>query len=293
MESDTAPASEGASVNDDERLPATPESTRDAIVRGTGSGYVPVRHVFVQKHEGKSRASTLGKLVQQRKRRELILYLLVLTTWDPEQRRSPWPAKVWLRALEVKPQPNHTWSRSSLSETWTELVRLKLVKRTREHRRSRITPRREDRKGGEYTRPDGKTLGERYFVLPGEFWTGLWFDRLSLAGMAVLLILLKETNKTAEIHLTHAETAHWYGISESTAKKGYQELVDHDLVEIRDEFRRANYAENGLTTVRHYSLKGAFSTDARASARAVAAKERSRRLRNRKSKAAPKEGTSP
>jgi hypothetical protein len=144
----------------------------------------------------------------------------------------------------LKPEPNLTWSRSSLSETWTELVRLKLIRRSREHRRSRITPRREERKG-EYTRPDGKTLAEQYFTLPGEFWTNLSFDRLSLAGVAVLLILLKETNKTAEIHLTHAPTAEWYGFAESTAKKGHQELVDHDLVEVRDEHRRANYAENG------------------------------------------------
>jgi len=226
-------------VDDTDRSPATPESTRDAIVRATGSGYTPVRHVFVQKHEGKTRGSTLGRLVKQRKRRELILYLLILAVWDAEARRSPWPSAVWLRALTVHPSPSLTWSRSSLSETWTTLVKLKLITRRREFRRSRIGPRREDRKDA-YVRPDGKTVAERYFTLPGEFWTGLWFDRLSLAAVAVLLIMLKETNKDAEVHLTYAETASWYGVSESTAKKGNHELVKAGLLNFRDELRRSN-----------------------------------------------------
>jgi hypothetical protein len=99
MNSDTMTAAAPLPEGDEERTPATPESTREAIVRSTGSRYVPVRHVFVQKHEGAKRGATLGKLVRERKRRELILYLLVLTAWDAEDRRSPWPAAVWLRAL--------------------------------------------------------------------------------------------------------------------------------------------------------------------------------------------------
>lgn len=281
MNSDISTASDTAVAGDEEQAPATPKSTREAIVRSTGSGYTLVRHAFVQKHQGRKRGSTLGRLVRERKRRELILYLLVLTAWEGQEGRSPWSAAVWLRALEVKPAPNLTWSRSSLSETWTELVRLKMIERSRQQRRSRITPRREDRKGV-YVRPDGKTVAERYFNLPGEFWTDLWFDRLGLAGIAVLLILLKETNKEPEVHLTHADTAQWYGISESTAKKGYKELVDAGLVTFRDDHRRANFSETGLTTVRYYSLTGPFSTDARADARALARRERSRRLRSAK-----------
>lgn len=281
MNSDITRASDPEPADEADRSAATPESTREAIIRSTGSGYAPVRHVFVQKHEGKSRASTLGRLVKERKRRELILYLLVLTAWDADQRRSPWPAAVWLRALTVRQTPNLTWSRSSLSETWTSLVKLKLITRRRELRRSRITPRREDRKDV-YLRPDGQSTENLYFTLPGEFWTNLWFDRLSLAGVAVLLILLKETNREAEFHLTYAETASWYGVSETTAKKGYKELVAMGLADYRDDVRRSNYTEDGLTTKRYYRLLGAFSTQARADVREQAAKERMRRRRKSK-----------
>ena len=65
------------------------------------------------------------------------------------------------------------------------------------------------------------------------------------------------------MHLTHAETAAWYGISDSTAKKGYQELLDYGLATKRDEYIQADYAEDGVTVRRHYSLTGDFSTTAR------------------------------
>ena len=263
---------------------ATPETTRASIVRHTGSGYTRVRHSFVQKHEGKNRSSTLGKLVKEKRRRALVLNLLVLTTYSEEQ-RPVWAANVWLRALEVSNKPNLTWSRSTLSETWSELVRLKLVTRQRQHRRSRIAPLREDRKKGDYTRPDGRMAADYYLLLPGEFWTELWFDRLSLPALAVLLVLLKETGKKEEIHLTHAETARWYGFSEATAKKGYQELEAAGLLAVRDEWEKDDYAEFGRTRVRYYRLKSPFSTAERAEARAEADKERRRRARRAKAAA--------
>lgn len=264
---------------DPDQVKSTPDSLRAAIVRNTGSGYTPVRHSFVQKFEAKkSRASTLAKLVRRRKRRELILYLLALTCWNPEAKYPPWPSAVWLRALNAGSGASLTWSRSSLSESWSSLVALKLVKRQRERRRSRITPLAEIGKGV-YSRPDGQRPEDYYLLLPGAFWTDRWFDRLSLAGVAVLLILLKETGRTDEVHLTHSETADWYGISESTAKKGYQELLGNGLAIFRDEYIQAHYAEAGVTVRRHYSLTGDFSTAAREHARSDAAAARAKRAR--------------
>lgn len=277
MNSDATTAGAEVSSSDVEAVRATPTSTRESIVRATGSGYTQVRHSFVQKYESRgSRASTLAKLVRGRKRRELILYLLVLTCWDEDNKQRAWPSAVWLRALDAGPGAKLTWSPSSLSESWTNLVALKLVNRVRERRRSRITARTEVGKDG-YTRPDGKRPQDHYLVLPGVFWTDLWFDRLSLAGLAVLLILLKETGKAPEKHLTVDETAKWYGIGESTAKKGFQELLEQGLADSRDEYVRADYVANGYTVRRYYTLTGAFSTDARQKARDAAAAARRKR----------------
>lgn len=279
MTSELATAPEPGPADDGPR--ATPETTRASIVRHTGSGYTRVRHSLVQKHTGKNRSSTLGKLVKEKRRRELVLYLLVLTTYS-EEPHAVWAATVWLRALTVAPEPGLTWSASTLSETWSALVRLRLVTRRREHRRARITPLREDRKKGAYTRPDGKAPADYYLLLPGEFWTDLWFDRLSLPALAVLLVLLKETGKNEKVHLTYAETGRWYGFSETTAKKGYQELEAQGLVGFRDEWEQDDYAEFGRTRVRYYRLNSPFSTAERAAARAEADKERRRRARRAK-----------
>jgi len=286
MNSDTIDGLGSPPTPEDEANRSTPDSARESLVRATGGGYTPVRRVFVQKHEkAADRSSTLGRLVRHRKRRELILYLMVLTRWD----RPAWRSEAWLRALTLGKDATMTWSRTSLSETWTELVNLELVDRRRERRLSKITPRREDGKE-KYERPDGGLVVDQYFSLPGEFWTEKLFDRLSLAGVAVLLILLRETNKKDEVPLTHAQTAEYYGISASTAKKGYAELAAASLLSVRSEWRRDDNSATGLAEKRWYSLTGAFSTHSREAARKAARKESAAR-RRRESRAAAKKAT--
>lgn len=249
---------------------ATSEDTRNIIVQLTGSGYTPVRHVLVQRYERDGeRRSTLARFCSNRKHRALILYLLLLTVWAPE--RKPLRSEVWLRAMTVD-QGKLTWSSSSLSQGWSDLVAMGMVDRQRQQRVARLTPRRED--GGDgYERPDVKKQADRYFALPGAFWTAAWFDRLSLPALCVLLILLKETNDGEdECHLTYEQTEKWYGISSSSAKKGYTELVDLGLVSFRDETAKAPLAPAGVTTHRYYRLSGPFSTSARAVARNEARK---------------------
>lgn len=248
---------------------ATPDVARADMVRLTGSGYTPVRHEFVQKHDGKTRASTLARLCSGRKKRALVLYLTLLTLWRPDLR--PMRSTVWLRLVTVA-GGNLTWSSSSLSETWTTLVDLGLAERRRVTRMAHVLPRREDAQA-EYTRPTGHTKSDRYFVLPGEFWTGRWFDTLSLPAICMLLIILKETNDNeSEFHITHEQVEEWYGISASSAAKGLNELEDVGLVSVRRVQVPAGLSAQGYTFHHYYSLTGAFSTSDRKKARATAAK---------------------
>ena len=264
-----ATATPSASTSVDPAKVATPDDARAEMVRYTGSRYTPVRHVFVQKYDGKNRASTLARLCRGKKKRALILYLVLLTLWRPDA--TPRLSSVWLRLVTV-PGGNLTWSTSSLSETWTTLVDLDLAARTRVKRKAHVTPRREDAQA-DYTRPTGNTRIERYFALPGAFWTEKWFDTLSLPAICMLLILLKETNdKEWEFHITHAQVEEWYGISASSAAKGLNELEDVGLVSTRREQVSAGLADQGFTFHHHYSLNGAFSTAERHTARAAATK---------------------
>jgi hypothetical protein len=267
MNSDPDLATGGGDEPDEESFVATPDDTRQAIVRRTGRGYTPVRHVFVQKHDGPQRASTLARFCRNRKKRALVLYLLLLTMWKPEA--SPYRSEFWLRALDVA-DGNVTWSKSSLSTSWTSLVDMGLAARTRTRRMAKLVARREDGEE-EYSLPDGKRIPDRYFVLPGEFWTEKWFDELSLPAICVLLVLLKETNDQEEIHLTYEQFDTWYGISASSAQKGLGELEDAGLVSVRPHRLKAAFSAKGFTLHLYYRLNGAFSTDARKAARGEAA----------------------
>ncbi|TGN65404.1 hypothetical protein EXE59_16655 [Nocardioides eburneiflavus] len=243
---------------------ASPDLAREDMVRYTGRGYTTIRHVFVQKHSGTDRSSTLARLLRNKKRRALILYLMLLTLWDPK--REPLRSEVWLRLLDVA-GGSLTWSPSSLSEAWTHLVDMELIERKRVKRMAHLVPRREDARKA-YGRPDGKKRIDRYFQLPGSFWTEKWFDKLSMPALCMLLIILKETNDdNAEIHLTHEQVEEWYGISASSAATGFAELEDVGLVTIRRDQIEAGLSLNGYTWHLYYRLNDDFSTTARAQAR--------------------------
>jgi hypothetical protein len=248
---------------------ATPDSARDDMVRFSGAEYTVVRHVFVQKHSGSDRSSTLAAICKNKKKRALILYLMLLTLWKPD--RDPHRSEVWLRLVTVT-GGSLTWSPSSLSEAWSNLVDMRLVDRTRVRRMAHLVPRREDTKS-DYERPNGQKKVDRYFQLPGAFWTEKWFDTLSLPGLCMLLLLLKETNDShTEFHVTHKQVEQWYGISASSAAKGFTELEDFGLVSVRRDQIKAGLALKGYTYHLYYSLNGDFSTAARSRARTAAKK---------------------
>lgn len=263
------PAGEGASGADIVAVAASPDDTRLWVVRRTGRGYTSVRSDFVQKHHGPIRASTLARFCKNRKRRALILYLLLLTLWDPQG--TPYPSGFWLRALQVT-SGDLTWSKSSLSATWATLVDMGLATRKRTRRMADVVPRREDGEAN-YEAPTGNKIINRYFTLPGAFWTEKYFDTLSLPAICVLLIVLKETNdKDDEIHLTYPQFDEWYGISASSAQKGIAELEAAKLLTTRKQPVKAESTDAGFTVHHYYQLTGEFSRIARAQAREEASK---------------------
>ncbi|PFG44960.1 hypothetical protein ATJ97_0237 [Georgenia soli] len=160
--------------------------------------YFQLRGVLVQlpKGNGADRSSTLARMVTGRRHRALLLYLLLLTCWPwLESRREPLPATAWVRALTATDRGAPTWSPSTLSRVWAELEELGLIeKREREGRAVRVRPRREDGREA-YDAPGGRRdLMNTYFVLPLDFWRDETFAKLTLPGLAMLLIIAKETN---------------------------------------------------------------------------------------------------
>jgi hypothetical protein len=261
---------------------ASPADTRVDFLRRSGRGYTVIRHIFRQLPDTcPNRVSVLGPMVTARKRRSVQLYLLLLTAWPwLEQRDEPLQALVWARALTA--DKGRIWKPSHVSAAWTDLESRGLVSRRRLSRGVVVEPRRED--GQEpYTSPGRKKNDrfESYFTLPAEFWTEEWFEKLTLPGLAMLLIIAGETSEPdrREVWLTNEDAADWYGLSPRSVEAGIKDLATHGLVDERTEWTKAPLSPVGATKRHWYSLTGAFATEARLADQARAQDEVARRKR--------------
>ncbi|SDE66925.1 hypothetical protein SAMN05444580_1275 [Rhodococcus tukisamuensis] len=234
----------------------------------TGRRYTVARHVLVQQPNSEiHRPSVLGPIVTDRKRRSLQLYLLLLTVQSLVQARDdkgepPLRAGVLARALCT--EKGRKWTPTHVSAAWNDLEDRGLVERRRLPHGVVVKPRREDGKA-DYSKP-GQKKGDRwetYFVIPPEFWTEEWFERLSLPGLAMLLIIASETSNKAEVWLTNQGAAGWYGMSERSVQAGIADLKNHGLLDIRVEWVKASLSAIGATDRHWYSLLSPFSYDER------------------------------
>jgi hypothetical protein len=186
-----------------------------------------------------------------------------------------------MRAL-TPPRGTHgpTWTKSTLSRAWADLERLRLVEHgERSGRRRLVTPRREDGKT-KYELPGGRSGRlNQYFTIPDTFWLEGIFAKLSLPGLAMLLIIAKETNSKPEMYLPHEQAPTWYGISPKTAQNGIDDLERHKLLHKRVERVKAPLSAIGSTTRTYYSLTGDFGHEARAGQRRLARQERAKRVK--------------
>jgi hypothetical protein len=262
---------------------STPQDTRVEMTRLSARGYMQLRHVLVQLSDETlpERGSTLGRIVKQRRHRALLLYMLVLTCWPwLADRKKPLPAAVWIRALTARGAP--TWSPSTLSRAWADLEDLGLIEpRAREARAVRVVPRREDGQAA-YEAPGGRRAREHaYFILPDAFWKDELFAKLGLPGLAMLLIVAKDTNdpRRNEMYLPLNKARAWYGISSKTAQNGLNDLTAHGLLHRREERVKAPLSATGWTTRVWYSLTDEYGALARAALRRKARTERRARVK--------------
>lgn len=152
-----------------------------------------------------------------------------------------------------------------------------LEPRQRVGRSTLVQPRREDGQAP-YEVPGGRAdRWNTYFVLPDAFWLEGIFARLSLPGLAMLLIIAKETNAKKEMYLPYSKAKEWYGLSAKTVQKGVAELDAEGLLYKREQVITAPLSATGLTTRVWYSLTGEFGHDSREALRRKASRERKAR----------------
>lgn len=163
------------------------------------------------------------------------------------------PAAVWMTALGL---PESESSRVSLSTNLTWLESQRLIRS--EHRRGRrVSYLLADNGSGETYRHDPRSPeGLDYFKLPYEFWHEGWHLRLSLPGLAVLLIGL---SLPAGFLLPQERAAEWYGISRDTVRRGIDQLRGEKLIEFRTATKRAPQSPIGISSERRYKLRPPFA----------------------------------
>jgi hypothetical protein len=259
----------------DPSLVATGPQTVAALVTAAKrkGGATPIRRGFVQPDDRNLRpqGGPLAALVRNRDRRALILFLLVLTSASKAPFNVSRDSTLWSRALDLGTGRS---GREAISKTWQRLRALNLVEVTRVKRKADVTPLREDGSGEPYDYPDpNKTSQDRYLRLPVEFWLDGWYATLSLPAIAMLLVLLAEK---PDVVLPLNRVPDWYGLSRSTAQRGFDELESVGLLRSYAEQRVEPLSPLGFTFDHHRRLAGSFAQAPGTGSKGVKSKVRKR-----------------
>lgn len=213
-----------------------------------------------------------------RNHRAAVLYLAVLTNWTWLSRSDETlPADTWIRFLSSGKPGALTWTPQSLSHAWKTLEEANLVSRELDHRMKKVVPLNENGKGDAYERPKGDRK-DPYFVFPHEFWSDEHHATLGWPALAVLLILLKESNGRDWAELSVDRAQKYYGISRTTAEEGLSELRKLGLLVSTTRYVVDHDAAEGRRLTSLHVLQEPYSTKHRQSLQ-KAAQERRRAVR--------------
>jgi hypothetical protein len=110
-------------------------------------------------------------------------------------------------------------------------------------------------------------------AVPHDLFSDGVLDKLHLPGLAMLLVVLKETSATSVFSVSIEKFPEWYGYSERTAQRGYQELDAAGLTRTHRQLIRDSRMPRGVKSRYHRTLLGNFATQARRDAQRLAQKK--------------------
>lgn len=238
--------------------PATEAETRRALLDRSRRASAPVHACFVQNPDRKApnRHGLLATLVQGRSHRALLALLLLLSIISNGDGPRGWTyslsRRVWARALGFTESASLQSADAAVTRAFKTLDDLRLIKRHKQQgsRNVTVTLLYPDGSGENYTRP-GKGNKDRFFKLPFAFWDEELDKKLSLPGLAMLLVCLHEKDG---FELPTSRMSQWYGFSEDTAERGFKELRDRGIIEVEKAFKKAPLSPTGLTEINKYHL---------------------------------------
>lgn len=247
----------------------------EKMLKATGRGGVPVRSDFMQLREKDENGSRHGLLAQfTTDEKALDAYLLIhalASSKDPYS--ASYPGTTWARAAGFDRDATMDSARQRWSKAVAKLVKHRLITATRDGRRSVYTLLHERGNGEPYSRPTALRHGG-WVTLPYKYWLeGLDVD-LSLPEKLMLLISM---DQKATFPLPTARTQQWYGVSESTAKRGFAGLEDRGVLAVRKKTEVDLQSTSIVRTVNLYTTLGDWTA---ANRKKVMTVKRSRSGRN-------------
>lgn len=231
--------------------PATPSETIVALLERSGREEVPIRKTFLQQGAGRVRTpGPIAALVRSHDERALDFYLLAHAVCSAGDFDVTLAAGVWGRAILLS---NSSSSRSTVSKAFRRLEDLKLLSRSRDGSRSKVTLLDESGNGESYRHPASGT--QRYLRLPHAYWGDEWHLKLGLRAKAMMLIALSLDDGFV---LPIEKAPDWYGISADTANRGLLDLRNVGLLDVEKRTKKAPLSPEGIAQDFHYTLNPPF-----------------------------------
>jgi hypothetical protein len=227
------------------------------MLDGTHRGGAPIRRSFLQTrtpHSSGTRAGKLSRLV--RDVAALDAYLLISAMASSSEPYDTWyPSSTWAQVTMLDRYAEQAAAKARWSKAVRKLKSERLMRHKRVGNKMNYILLDESGSGEEYARPT-KVAHGTWFSIPHFYWTQEFDDRLSLPGKVMLLISLDQQDN---FRMPTDRAPSWYGISESTARRGFEELLDLGILARTSAQKADPKAPNGWKTELRYTTAGDWS----------------------------------
>lgn len=242
-------------------LPGRTEFVAQMIGKTKRHG-TPIRNVFVQ--HPKDADTRPSKLAEFGRASYLDAFLWLHTLASAKEPYVvTYPSVAWARSLNLDAGSGVADDDTATAvRQWSKITRklrdLNLVSTKRTGRGVEYTLLDESGNGTAYSRPKDTKDGN-WFTLPDVYWLEDHYLALSHPAKVMLLIALSSKE---HFTLPLERTKEWYGISRSTAQRGFRELQNQGLLTYKQSWRLDPGNKRGWSEVRTYELLGPYAKDA-------------------------------
>lgn len=239
----------------------------DQMLSATRRGGVPIRRAFLQTAPGVhaadgSRASILRQFARDTTTLDCYLWIAAMASAS-EPYETWYPAASWAQVAGLAENAEMDGARARWAKAVTKLESLRLVKRQRGAKNKMVYELlREDGSGDPYTRPT-KSADGHWFSLPHTYWRDGYDLKLDGAEKLMLLISLDQQDG---FRLPPHRVPDWYGLSESTAKRGFAGLLKRGVLSRTDKWEEDAKSPVGWRQDVFYTTEGSWALNARADA---------------------------